>query len=117
MLDGRSSILPVPAADSPDAGASDELKKVMRAGGRRGRHPRGHHLRVHGHPEGALLSAANLRSSARATEQVLRKLKVEPGPWLLALPAHHVRPAGDSAWHDGRFHPGRDHGVDRGHGL
>lgn len=92
VLDGRSSILPVPAADSPDAGASDELKKVMRAG-----EPVEAGTLVAttsgstGTPKGALLSAANLRSSARATEQVLRKkLKVEPGPWLLALPAHHI---------------------------
>src|SRR5699024_12503362 len=74
LLDGRSSILPVPAADSPDAGASDELKKVMRAG-----EPVEAGTLVAttsgstGTPKGALLSAANLRSSARATEQVLRK--------------------------------------------
>ncbi|WCZ37373.1 putative sulfoacetate--CoA ligase [Corynebacterium heidelbergense] len=44
-----------------------------------------------GTPKGALLTAANLRASAAATEAFMaRAFAAHPGAWLLTVPAHHI---------------------------
>lgn len=44
-----------------------------------------------GTPKGAVLTADALTASAEATASYLReRYNVEPGPWLLALPPHHI---------------------------
>ncbi|TRW86346.1 o-succinylbenzoate--CoA ligase [Mycolicibacterium sp. 018/SC-01/001] len=84
-LDGRASLLPVPA-DDPDQAATvrealrdgeqivDTVAAVLSTSG------------TTGTPKGAMLSAAALRASAEATHDRLGG----PGRWLLALPAYHV---------------------------
>ncbi|MEW5812277.1 MAG: o-succinylbenzoate--CoA ligase [Actinomycetota bacterium] len=84
-LDGRSSLLPVPADDAAQAAA---LTQALRAG---------HEIAdtvaavlstsgTTGIPKGALLTATALLASAHATHERLGG----PGRWLLALPAYHV---------------------------
>lgn len=97
VLAGRRAVLPVP----PDARAAKDLQDAMRAtdvtdipgvtldeapgtliactSGSTGR------------PKGARLRAANLLASADATASYLRaRFGTAPGPWLLALPPHHI---------------------------
>lgn len=85
MLDGRASVLPVPAED-PDRAAllttalrageeiDDAVAVVLCTSG------------TTGPPKGALLTAGALAASAEATHLRLGG----PGRWLLALPAYHV---------------------------
>ena len=84
-LDGRTSLLPVPA-DDPDQSAAtaralragepidDAVAAVLSTSG------------TTGTPKGAMLTAAALLASAEATHERLGG----PGRWLLALPAYHV---------------------------
>ncbi|WP_442933003.1 o-succinylbenzoate--CoA ligase [Mycobacterium kyogaense] len=84
-LDGRASLLPVPA-DDPEQSASisralragqeidDAVAAVLSTSG------------TTGTPKGALLSVSALLASAHATHDRLGG----PGRWLLALPAYHV---------------------------
>ncbi|WP_236728379.1 o-succinylbenzoate--CoA ligase [Mycolicibacterium obuense] len=84
-LEGRASLLPVPADDSEQSVAvaralragdeiDDAVVAVLSTSG------------TTGVPKGALLSAAGLLASAHATHERLGG----PGRWLLALPAYHV---------------------------
>ncbi|RWA18018.1 o-succinylbenzoate--CoA ligase [Mycolicibacterium elephantis] len=84
-LDGRLSVLPVPADDARETSllttslrAGDEIHDdvavVVSTSG------------TTGVPKGAMLTAAALTASADATHARLGG----PGRWLLALPAHHV---------------------------
>lgn len=84
-LEGRRSVLPVPADDPREtsllttslrAGAEidDDVAVVVSTSG------------TTGVPKGAMLTAAALTASADATHARLGG----PGRWLLALPAHHV---------------------------
>lgn len=84
-LEGRTSLLPVPADDEREssllttslrAGSAvdDDVAVVVATSG------------TTGVPKGAMLSAAALTASADATHARLGG----PGRWLLALPAHHV---------------------------
>jgi o-succinylbenzoate---CoA ligase len=84
-LDGRGSLLPVPADDAHGSAllttslrASEEIDSdvavVVSTSG------------TTGTPKGALLTAAALTASAEATHRRLGG----PGRWLLALPAYHV---------------------------
>ena len=84
-LEGRASLLPVPADDSEQSVAvaralragdeiDDAVAAVLSTSG------------TTGVPKGALLSAAGLLASAHATHERLGG----PGRWLLALPAYHV---------------------------
>jgi O-succinylbenzoic acid--CoA ligase len=84
-LDGRGSLLPVPADDARESSllttslrAGEEIDSdvavVVSTSG------------TTGTPKGALLTAAALTASAQATHRRLGG----PGRWLLALPAHHI---------------------------
>ena len=92
VLDGRSSILPISVEEAADEQLMAELKSTMKIG-----EPIAAGTLIArtsgstGAPKGAILSAANLRASNRATEEFLRDhLGADAGPWLLALPAHHI---------------------------
>lgn len=85
VLEGRASVLPVPADDPAQAGAlattlragdeiADDVGAVLSTSG------------TTGIPKGAQLTAAGLAASAEATHDRLGG----PGQWLLALPAYHV---------------------------
>lgn len=85
VLDGRDSVLPVPADDPAQAPAlaaalragediADDVGAVLSTSG------------TTGTPKGAQLTAAALVASAEATHERLGG----PGQWLLALPAYHV---------------------------
>lgn len=82
-ISGQRSLLPLPDSDpgraatlraSQSVGTPCDAALVMATSGSTGT------------PKGALLSPANLVSSADATHQVLGG----PGQWHLALPAHHI---------------------------
>ncbi|WP_407664348.1 o-succinylbenzoate--CoA ligase [Mycolicibacterium psychrotolerans] len=84
-LDGRASLLPVPAHDPEQSAATaralragepidDTVAAVLSTSG------------TTGPPKGAMLTAAALLASAEATHERLGG----PGRWLLALPAYHV---------------------------
>lgn len=83
-LRGKRSLLPVPATDRNRA---DLLRTTLRAGQR----IEGDVALVMatsgstGTPKGALLSPANLQSSAEATATVIGS-----GTWVLAMPAHYI---------------------------
>lgn len=89
-LGGRRAVLPV-SAD----GAGRELARIMDADGTGPPEPPGTLVACTsgstGTPKGARLRAANLRASADATTMYLRgRFGTGPGPWLLALPPHHI---------------------------
>lgn len=95
MMDGQRSLLPLPVANTPaQERANAELAQSMRVGqdidpGTLIACTSG----STGTPKGAMLSAENLRASAAATAQHVRDTFGEdsaPGPWLLALPPHHI---------------------------
>ncbi|QNH96625.1 AMP-binding protein [Corynebacterium anserum] len=93
VMEGTASFLPVPPAiTSVQHRANAELAAAMRVGS-----PITAGTLIActsgstGTPKGAMLSAENLRSSNDATAYYLRKkYGVEPGAWLLTLPAHHI---------------------------
>ena len=85
VLDGRRTVLPVPADDNresslittslrADAEIDDDVAVVVSTSG------------TTGTPKGALLTVPVLTASASATHRRLGG----PGQWLLALPAHHI---------------------------
>ena len=85
VLDGRTTVLPVPAGDEhetsfiatslrADAEIDDDVAVVVSTSG------------TTGMPKGALLTVSALTASASATHRRLGG----PGQWLLALAAHHI---------------------------
>ncbi|MGP9722564.1 AMP-binding protein [Corynebacterium sp. AOP40-9SA-29] len=88
VLAGRRAVLPVP----PDARAAKDLQDAM--GAATDEAPGTLIACTSGStglPKGARLRAANLVASAEATASYLRaRFGTAPGPWLLALPPHHI---------------------------
>ncbi|MGO1379221.1 MULTISPECIES: AMP-binding protein [unclassified Corynebacterium] len=91
VLAGRRAVLPVP----PDARAATDLQDAMRVTDVTLDEAPGTLIACTsgstGLPKGARLRAANLLASADATASYLRaRFGTAPGPWLLALPPHHI---------------------------
>lgn len=87
VLDGKASLIPL---EKPHP--SPNIPALMRAG-----EPVDPGLLIAstsgstGTPKGAMLTRDNLLASIEATEAFAQQnFQAKPGPWLLALPAHHI---------------------------